>query len=158
MIYYAGPLFNAGERTFNAELTAALESHGYEVFLPQRDGAEANKPPYSTMSREQRRQAMFELDRDMIERCDIFLFVLDGRVPDEGACVELGIAYSHRRTTGTKRLLVGLQTDSRAAFMDSKLNPMIRVPLDKINRIDRRVACVHPTERGAEQAARRNAG
>ena len=132
MIYVAGPLFNIAERAFNDELTVALESLGYEVFLPQRDGAEAKKPAYSKMSREQRRQAIFEMDRDKIEECDIFLFVLDGRVPDEGACVELGIAYAHRRATGIDRLLIGLQTDIRAAFMGSKLNPMIRVPLDAI--------------------------
>lgn len=132
MIYYAGPLFNAAERAFNVELTAALESLGCEVFLPQWDGVEANKLPYSEMSRDERRKAMFELDRDMIEGCDIFLFVLDGRIPDEGACVELGIAYAHRRATGVKRILLGFQTDIRSAFMGSKLNPMIRVPLDYI--------------------------
>lgn len=132
MIYYAGPLFNAAERAFNVELTAALESLGCEVFLPQRDGVEANKLPYSAMSRDERRKAMFELDRDMIEGCDIFLFILDGRIPDEGACVELGIAYAHRRATGVKRILLGFQTDIRSAFMGSKLNPMIRVPLDYI--------------------------
>lgn len=132
MIYYAGPLFNDAERVFNVKLTASLESLGFEVFLPQRDGVEANKLPYSSMSQDQRRQVIFELDREMIERCDIFLFILDGRIPDEGACVELGMAYTHRRVTGKNRLLVGLHTDSRAAFTDSKLNPMIYIALDKI--------------------------
>lgn len=132
MIYYAGALFNDAEKAFNANLTSALEALGFKVFLPQRDGAEANRPPYSSMTKEQRRQAMFELDRDMIEQCDIFLFILDGRIPDEGACVELGIAYTHRRITNTSRLLIGLQTDCRAAFIGSKLNPMLRVPLDLI--------------------------
>lgn len=131
MIYLAGPLFSAAERAFNAELTAALESLGFEVYLPQRDGAEAKRPPESSVSRQQRRQDIFELDRDMIERCDIFLFVLDGRIPDEGACVELGIAYAHRRVTGKRRLLVGLQTDSWR-FTESTLNPMISVPLDRV--------------------------
>jgi hypothetical protein len=28
--------------------------------------------------------------------------------------------------------LVGLQTDSRAAFVGSKLNPMLRVPLERV--------------------------
>jgi nucleoside 2-deoxyribosyltransferase len=77
------------------------------VFLPQRDGVEAKKIPYSMMSGEQRRQAMFEMDRDKIEACDTFFFLLDGRVPDEGACVELGIAYAHRRATRVNRLLIG---------------------------------------------------
>jgi len=46
------------------------------------------------MTPEERRHAMFCLDRDTILTCDVF--VLDGRVPDEGVCVELGIAYCHK--------------------------------------------------------------
>jgi hypothetical protein len=30
---------------------------------------------------------------------DVFLIVVDGRVPDEGACVDLGIAHTHRRAS-----------------------------------------------------------
>ena len=63
---------------------------------------------------------------------DIFLFILDGRVPDEGACVELGIAYTQRYIEKKEKRIVGLQTDVRAAFIGSKLNPMIQVPLDNL--------------------------
>ena len=132
LIYFAGPLFNQAELEFNAKLTAELESLGYEVFLPQRNGVESTKPPYDQMSREERRKATFELDRDQILKADIFLIILDGRVPDEGAAVELGIAYMDKRLTHPVKHLIGLQTDVRAAFMNSKLNPMLRVPLDHI--------------------------
>jgi len=132
MIYFAGPLFNEAERAFNSRLTAELEAAGFQVFLPQRDGVVADRPPYSEMSRDQRRKVTFEMDRDKIMRCDVFLFVLDGRVPDEGACVELGMAYTHREATGQARLIVGLQTDNRAAFMAAKLNLMIRMALDAL--------------------------
>ena len=131
-IYFAAPLFNDAEKEFNINLTTKLEGLGFEVFLPQRDGVESNKEPYSFMGKEERRKAMFELDRNMVEQCDIFLFTLDGRVPDEGACVELGIAYTHKRLVDESKTLIGLQTDSRAAFIGAKLNPMIRVPLDFI--------------------------
>lgn len=56
-IYLAGPMFCAAEKTFNEEVTELLESSGYSVFLPQRDGTEVltddmteeQKPsPYST--------------------------------------------------------------------------------------------------------------
>jgi hypothetical protein len=67
-----------------------------------------------------------------ILECDVFLFVLDGRVPDEGACVELGVAYAQQHLQHANKLLIGLQTDDRAAFIGSKLNPMIRVPLATI--------------------------
>ncbi len=132
LVYFAGPLFSEAERAFNSALTARLERAGFEVFLPQRDGAERDKPPYDRMGPEERRRAMFELDKRKVFGCDVFLFVLDGRVPDEGACVELGLAHAHRELLCTERLLVGLQTDARAAFLGSKLNPMLRVPLDRI--------------------------
>ncbi|MBW4061326.1 nucleoside 2-deoxyribosyltransferase [Candidatus Saccharibacteria bacterium] len=132
LIYFAGPLFNQAELEFNAGLTDKLEALGYDVFLPQRDGVESSKPPYTDMTREERRRATFELDRDQIITADIFMIILDGRVPDEGAAVELGIAYMDKRLTHPNKYLVGLQTDVRAAFMNSRLNPMLRVPLDLI--------------------------
>ena len=98
----------------------------------ERDGVDRDKPPYDSMTPEERRHAMFCLDRDTILTCDVFLFVLDGRVPDEGACVELGIAYCHKHLQQGEKLLVGLHTDARAAFVSSKLNPMVRVPLDYV--------------------------
>ncbi len=63
---------------------------------------------------------------------DTFIFVLDGRVPDEGACVELGIAYTDKYFKNKSKILIGLQTDTRAAFIGSRLNPMVKIPLDHI--------------------------
>lgn len=131
-IYFAGPLFNEAEKEFNRTLADMLEASGFVVFLPQRDGVERDRPPYDKMEPEERRVAMFNLDREQIFEADIFLFILDGRVPDEGACVELGIAYAHKYFKNRGKILVGLHTDSRAAFIGSKLNPMIKVPLDYI--------------------------
>jgi nucleoside 2-deoxyribosyltransferase len=73
LIYLAGPLFSAAEREYNERLTTALETLGYRVFLPQRDGAEAHREPYALMTREERRIAMFNLDRDMVLASDVFL-------------------------------------------------------------------------------------
>jgi nucleoside 2-deoxyribosyltransferase len=131
-IYLAGPLFNKAEKEFNQILCDKLESAGFSVFLPQRDGVEKDKSPYNTTPIEERRVTMFNLNKEKIFDCDIFLFVLDGRVPDEGACVELGLAYTYRELTKSKKTLVGLHTDIRAAFLGSKINPMIRVPMDYI--------------------------
>ena len=45
--------------------------------------------------------------------------VLDGRVPDEGACVELGIAYAKGKRC------YGVKTDTRGVEVNLDLNPMI---------------------------------
>ena len=95
-------------------------------------GVESSKPPYARMSPDERRKTMFEMDLTEISACDVFLFVLDGRIPDEGACVELDLAYMHRLTTKRKRLIIGLQTDCRAAFIGSRLNPTLRLSFDQI--------------------------
>lgn len=132
LIYLAGPLFSTAERRFNLELAQRLEASGFRVFLPQRDGVERASPPYDAMSPEERRLAMFDLDKQQILASDVFLFVLDGRVPDEGACVELGIAFCQKELRNSGKLLIGLHTDTRAAFIGSRLNPMVRIPLDYV--------------------------
>ena len=134
LIYFAAPLFCQAERAFNLQLTQELEKQGFTVFLPQRDGIETNKPPYNEMTSDQICQAIFIADRDRILESDIFLFVLDGRVPDEGACVALGIAYSQKVLLNQDKLLVGLHTDMRGAFpvLGFELNPMIYSAFDHI--------------------------
>lgn len=131
-LYVAGPLFSAAERSFNAALAQRIEALGFEVFLPQRDGVESQSEPWASMTPDDRRRAIFETDRDQVFACDVLLFVLDGRVPDEGAALELGMAYAHRRLAKPGRRLVGLHTDPRAAFIGARLNPMLAVPLDVV--------------------------
>ena len=54
-----------------------------------------------------------------VMKADILIMLLDGRVPDEGACVELGIGYAnHKRCYGIKG-------DARSVELDMDLNPMI---------------------------------
>jgi len=131
-LYFAAPLFNAAERQFNIELTRRLEERGIVVFLPQRDGAEHDKEHYVALNDEERREAIFAIDRMKLLESDIFLFVLDGRVPDEGASVELGMAYAQKYLARSRKIIVGLHTDSRAAFIGAKVNPMLGQSLDRI--------------------------
>ncbi len=125
LIYFGAPLFCEAEKAFNLRLTDKLEERGFSVFLPQRDGVESSQPPYDEMTNDEQRQAIFSLDRDKVLEADIFLFILDGRVPDEGACVELGIAYGQKHLLEHDKLIIGLHTDSRSAFPGAKLNAMI---------------------------------
>jgi hypothetical protein len=46
--------------------------------------------------------------------------------------VELGIVRCQRHRRGGGKLVVGLHTDTRAASICSRLNPMLRVALDYI--------------------------
>jgi len=134
LIYFAAPLFNKAEQVFNLNLTEKLEEAGFAVFLPQRDGIESSKPPYSEMAVDELRQSIFTIDRDKVLESDIFLFVLDGRVPDDGACVELGIAYGQKYLLKLDKFIIGLLTDMRGAFafLDTKLNPIILGAFDEI--------------------------
>lgn len=76
--------------------------------------------------------AIFEMDRKAAYESNVFLFCLDGHVPDEGACVELGLVYAHRELLSQERLIVGLHSDTRAAFISSKLNSMLKGAFDLI--------------------------
>jgi nucleoside 2-deoxyribosyltransferase len=132
LIYLAAPLFNQAERAFNSLLTGELEARGFSVFLPQRDGVESLKPPYNEMTLDEQYQAIFATDRDKVLEADVLLFVLDGRVPDEGGCVELGIAYGQKHLLEQDKLLIGLQTDTRTASLGAKCNAMIQGALDDV--------------------------
>ncbi len=131
-LYFAAPLFSESELAFNAALTAEIERLGYAVFLPQRDGVDATKEPWASMPRADLHRAIFAGDRDAVLACDVLLVVLDGRVPDEGACIELGLAYADREATGRRRALIGLMTDRRGTFLGDPLNPMISGALDAL--------------------------
>lgn len=133
LLYFAAPLFSTAELEFNEKLTEKIESLGYSVFLPQRDGDKViNSEPILSMSTEDRAREIFRIDKLNLFKSDIFLYVLDGRVPDEGAAVALGMAHLHGELTDKKRILVGLHTDKRASFINEKLNPMLFSPLDYI--------------------------
>ena len=116
-VYFAGPLFSQSEKDFNLKLANILEDHGYEVFLPQRDGIEAALLEGKT--EEELTQMIFELDYTEVMKADIVFMNLDGRVPDEGACVELGIAYA------SGKRCYGVKTDTRSVELNMDVNPMI---------------------------------
>ena len=122
-------------------MTEELEERGFKVFLPQRDGVEPGKPPYNEMICDELCQSIFVTDRDKVLKADIFLFVLDGRVPDEGACVELSIAYGQKHLLQRDKLLIGLQTDIRCgvAILGGTRCHIERVQV--LNRILRGIHC-----------------
>ena len=72
-------------------------------------------------------QYVFEKDLEAMDASDVFLFLLDGRVPDEGACVALGYFYRSGKSC------VGLKSDHRC-LTPSGDNLMIAKALRKICR------------------------
>ncbi len=129
LIYFAAPLFNQAELDFNSRLTQILEQAGFTVFLPQREGLELKATP---MPPKEWEKAIFELDRDWVYKADILLFLLDGRVPDEGAALELGLAYAQKHLLGRKKLLVGFSTDRRGFSQGHQLNAMLAGALEEV--------------------------
>ena len=123
-IYFAGPLFNQAEKEFNLRITKVLEDCGYQVFLPQRDGIEAATLEGKT--EEELVKMIFALDAGKVRKADIIFMNIDGRVPDEGASVELGIAY------GIGKRCYGFKTDTRAVEFGLEMNPMISGCMIKI--------------------------
>lgn len=117
-VYVAGPLFNEMERERNARVRDMLVGLGFETYLPQEDGGVATELIAEGADVVQTRRAVFGRDVDAIDECEIFLALLDGRVPDEGLCVELGMAYAQGKTC------VALITDSRI-FNTYGINLMI---------------------------------
>ena len=123
-IYFASPLFSEGEREYNLKLVNLLESYGYDVFLPQRDGFLV--PDLEGLTEEEKVRKIFAKDEEEVLKADILVFLLDGRVPDEGACVELGIAYANGKRC------YGIKSDARSIELDMDLNPMITGCFKKI--------------------------
>ena len=118
MVYIASPLFSQAELEFNEKVDGFLRELGYDTFLPQRDGNTLSDLISEGKSKNDAIKKIFALDVKKIQKSDILLLIMDGRVPDEGACVELGIAYA------LKKECVGLKTDSRS-LMENLDNPLI---------------------------------
>lgn len=106
-VYIAGPLFNEMEQERNRRIRDLLENLGYETYLPQEDGGLAYEEIQSGRDVSDVRKELFERDVQEVRDADIFLALLDGRVPDEGLCVELGIAHALGKTC------IGYRTDTR---------------------------------------------
>lgn len=125
-LYCAGPLFNPKEREAMSEIAKTLENAGYRVFLPQRDGLELacilpilqeQGIPYKDAS-EICNKAIFVLDVFQIMNSDGLVLNMNGRVPDEGAVAEAGIAWAHGKA------LVIFNTDKRSLIQGNS-NPMV---------------------------------
>jgi nucleoside 2-deoxyribosyltransferase len=102
-VYCSGPLFCPEEVAGMSAIAQVLENAGFETFLPHRDGIERfvtrfiNTPLNMDIfgSRKNMDKAIFALDvYQIVRRCDCLVLNMNGRVPDEGAVAEAGIAFA----------------------------------------------------------------
>jgi len=126
-IYCAGPLFNRGEREEMAEIARTLEGASFSTFLPHRDvfvfeevHREFLRGGYdSAEATRMVQQAIFWVDAyEVLSACQGLVLNLNGRVPDEGAVAEAGMAW----TAG--KPIVLYKGDSRSLIEGSD-NPIL---------------------------------
>lgn len=119
-IYCSGPLFNDSERAEMAQIATALESAGFDTFLPHRDGLEFRALLGDLMmaglaledAQAAWDRAIFALDAyQAVEGCDAVVVNLNGRVPDEGAVAEAAMAWARGR------VVIGYKNDLRSLVM-----------------------------------------
>lgn len=118
-VYCSGPLFCPEEIAAMTAIARVLEEAGHETFLPHRDGVErlvmglVDSPLSVDLlgARAWIDRAIFAVDVfQIVERCDALVVSLNGRVPDEGAAVEAGIAFAIGKP------VVLYKNDARSAF------------------------------------------
>ncbi len=107
-VYYAASLFNEGEREFNRQVVSMIHELGYSTWFPQEDvGLLSDFIEKDGMTLQEARHHIFDLNIREVQAADLVVFCLDGRVPDEGACIEAGIAW------GMNKRIIALKTDFR---------------------------------------------
>lgn len=141
LVYCSGPLFCPEEIAGMGAIARVLEDAGYGTFLPHRDGLEyylmrhANSPlsglPFAQSASS---RAVFALDvYQIVERCDHFVFNMNGRVPDEGGVAETAIAYAAGKP------VIIYKNDARSLFNgidNSMLTCLAHAPIvDDVNDI-----------------------
>ena len=107
-LYFAGPMFTTPERTWNAEVAAALRAAGHEVFLPQEQEPGKDAP------------GIFATDVGGIDWAEGVVAIVDGPDPDSGTAWEVGYAF------GVRKPILLIRTDLRTlAGKAGDYNPML---------------------------------
>ena len=123
-LYLAGPLFSESELDFNKSLKRKLKPY-FKIYLPQEDGGHMLTLIKNGMDPKKVSKDVFNKDIKAINKCDYLLIILNGKLIDEGAAFELGIAYN------LEKICIGLQTDLRYLY-PNYMNPMISNSLSRI--------------------------
>ena len=134
-IYFAGPLFSAAERDWNAAFAAALRGAGHDVFVPQEQ--EPGKDA----------AGIFATDVGGIDWADCLVAIMDGADPDSGTAWEVGYAYRKkpivlvrtdmRRNAGSGDGYNAMLTESATVRVDAVAAPIDRVAREVLDALAR---------------------
>ena len=94
------------DRSFDVSVKAVLDDLGYETRFPQEHTRSIKSYTDRGLTLSEARNRVFEKNLRAVEDSDVLVFLLDGRVPDEGTCIEAGVAFGR----GTR--CIGLMTDA----------------------------------------------
>jgi hypothetical protein len=92
-------MFSPEDKWAMKSISDILEGAGYNTYLPQRDGIEVGRVmqmldnPITALTIA---KPVMQLVRkyQVIERCDVLVFNMNGRVPDGGSVAETAMAYT----------------------------------------------------------------
>ncbi len=105
VVYFAGPLFTQGERSWNAKVVSGLRAAGFDVLLPQ-EQAQAIVKSTGGLTPEER-ATLFRIAIESVDRADLVIAILDGPDADSGTSFECGYAFAKNTP------VLGIRTDLR---------------------------------------------
>jgi nucleoside 2-deoxyribosyltransferase len=100
-VYCSGPLFCPAEISEMNNIAKHTEGYGIPIYLPHRDGVESmigdlDNPTYLAEAIKGHMADInsFTIDMYQLVECEHFVINLNGRVPDDGAVSEAGMAFA----------------------------------------------------------------
>jgi len=112
-VYLAAPLFSEAERVYNLHVRDLLNSHLFEVYLPQTVGDDTASREFSA------HQRIYEQHLEALARVDFVVAIIDGADADSGTAWEMGYAAA----LGLP--VIALRTDFRIAGHHERVNLML---------------------------------
>lgn len=127
-IFVAGPLFSEGEIWFDKQIVAIVEKLGFKALWSWRDEQELIKK--DELSGKDWTYKIYKLNRELIDKSDIVVAVLDGADVDSGTAWEIGYA------TAKGKKVIGIKTDGRLHGKDQVVNLMIQESVKIVNSLE----------------------
>ena len=93
-IYLASPFFNETERNNVCIATKILRDKNLDVFVPM----EHKVKNEWDLSNADWGKAVFEMDKDALDKCDVMVILYYGLYSDSGTAFEVGYFYANKKS------------------------------------------------------------